>query len=171
MISKEEFNNLGILEQLDYVNSQLREGKSIRKLSAEMGMGKSTITDRFRRHNIAYNMYLKQYVEGHTSLLEPVEPIRNTNISLIPEDSLDDLKNILENSSVLLEMIQLFKKNSHILENTIKLDLPESESKLTSVRLNKQVLDDFDIFAEKHKEFKKADLMSMALKYYMDSFS
>lgn len=169
-MNKEQFNSLGILEQLEYVNNQLKEGKSIRKLSADMGMGKSTITDRFRRHNIAYNMYLKQYVEGHTSLLEPVEPIRHTVTSPIPEDSLEDLKLILEDSSTLLEMIQLFKKNTTVLDNKINLDLPESESKLTSVRLNKQILDDFDAFAEKHKEFKKADLMSMALKYYMDSF-
>lgn len=168
-MNKEQFNSLGILEQLEYVNNQLKEGKSIRKLSADMGMGKSTITDRFRRHNIAYNMYLKQYVEGHTSLLEPVEPIRQVNTPSIPEDSLNDLKLILEDSSTLLEMIQLFKKNTTVLDNKINLDLPESESKLTSVRLNKKILDDFDIFAEKHKEFKKADLMSMALKYYMDS--
>ena len=170
-MKKEEFNSLGILEQLDYVNNQLKEGKSIRKLSAEMGMGKSTITDRFRRHNIAYNMYLKQYVEGHTSLLEPVENINNTKYPMLPENSLEDLKLILEDSETLLNMIKLFKENTTVLDNTINIDLPQAESKLTSFRINEVVLNEFNEFAEKHNNFKKADLVSMALKNYMESIN
>ncbi len=169
-MNKEEFNNLGILKQLDYVNNQLKQGKSVKKLSVEMGFGKNTITERFRRHNIAYNMYLKQYVEGHTSLLQPVEDIRYTNTPMIKEESLNDLKIILEDSETLIEMIRLFKQNTTVLDNTINIDLPKAESKLTSIRVNEKVLEDFNAFAEKHKNFKKSDLISMALKNYIESF-
>ena len=52
----------------------------------------------------------------------------------------------------------------------IEIDLPESKNKKTSIWVNDKVWEDFKSFNKKHKEFSNADLISMALKSYMEKY-
>lgn len=56
-----------------------------------------------------------------------------------------------------------------VVQQGIKIELPKSESTKTSIRVNKEVWEQFGQFAEKHNEFVKGDLLAQALKEYMET--
>ena len=60
-MDKEQFNSLEIIEQINYINNKLSEGNTLTKLSKEIGIGRSTITDRFNKVGYKYNNEVKQY--------------------------------------------------------------------------------------------------------------
>ena len=53
---------------------------------------------------------------------------------------------------------------------TIELPVETIKDFRTSIRINNVVWEQFNKFSEEHKEFTKRDLLSMALKEYMDKF-
>ena len=88
------------------------------------------------------------------------------NNMLFLHDEIDILKNIIE------QFKQDDKSNTNVIElrEGIKIELPESEIKRTTIRINKEVWDRFDKFVEDNKPFDKHDLMSMALLEYMNKY-
>ena len=64
-------------------------------------------------------------------------------------------------------MLEMYKKNKKVLNNNIVIDLDNAETTLTTIRVNSDVLKMFNDFCIQHKEFKKVDLISMALKEYI----
>ena len=65
-MTKEEFNKLEVLEQLEYVNNLLAEGKSLRIISGSLGMSKTTFRDRFTKIGYIYDANTSQYSKNHT---------------------------------------------------------------------------------------------------------
>ena len=62
-MDKKEFNSLQITEQLSYVNTQLKENKTLRAIADTIGISKSTIRERLGKIGYIYNSDLKQYTE------------------------------------------------------------------------------------------------------------
>lgn len=58
-----------------------------------------------------------------------------------------------------------------VIDEGIKINLPQSETIRTTIRINKSIWDNFDEFSKKNKEFNKQDLMAQALKEYMSKFN
>ncbi|MGL5714399.1 MAG: hypothetical protein ACRCX2_15375, partial [Paraclostridium sp.] len=58
-----------------------------------------------------------------------------------------------------------------VINEGIKIDLPESETTRTTIRINKVIWEDFDVFCNENKEFNKQDLMAQALKDFMKNNS
>ena len=54
-MDKEHFNSLEIIEQINYINDKLLEGNTLSKLAKEIGIGRSTISDRFNNVGYKYN--------------------------------------------------------------------------------------------------------------------
>ena len=57
-----------------------------------------------------------------------------------------------------------------VINQGIKIDLPQSESTRTTIRINKEIWNKFEEFSKKNKEFNKQDLMAQALKEYMEKY-
>jgi len=57
-----------------------------------------------------------------------------------------------------------------VINQGIKIDLPQSESTRTTIRINKEIWNRFEEFSKKNKEFNKQDLMAQALKEYMEKY-
>lgn len=82
---------------------------------------------------------------------------------------------IVEHKDDILDMIKWFKMRDdnsmtsiiEVVHTGIKIDLPESETTRTTIRINKTIWEEFDAFCEKYKEFNKQDLMGQALKEFM----
>ena len=60
-------------------------------------------------------------------------------------------------------MIEDYRRNSAVVKQQIIIDLPIADSKLTTLRVNSEVLDMFNRFAETNKQYRKVDLLSQAL--------
>lgn len=186
-MTKDELKQLDIMDQVEYINLQLGNGGTLTSICKEIGIGRSTLTDRFKKINYAYsksnNRY--EYNDSNTDVNEvkkakiqkcnvSVEGIKtlvndsNTDVRLINDKGIQtNLINIAKEYSTLVEMIELYKKNSNILSNQIVIDLDTTDNTLTTVRVNTEVLRQFNEFVEDHKEYKKMDLVSMALKEYI----
>lgn len=178
---KEEFNNLDIMDQVEYINKMLNEKRSLTNIASNLSIGRSTIRDRFKKVNYIYDKKLNQYIkceklvcdteviQSNTNVLESInrEELKKYNVS--NTDVNKKILNITNEYEILMEMIELYKCNSNVLQNKIIIDLPEADSELTSFRINKEILKQFNDFVKKQKEFRKIDLVSMALKEYMEN--
>lgn len=79
----------------------------------------------------------------------------------------DDVKNNLltlaSEYEIIKQMIEDYRRNSAVVKQQIIIDLPIADSKLTTLRVNSEVLDMFNRFAETNKQYRKVDLLSQAL--------
>lgn len=178
---KEEFNNLDIMDQVKYINKMLNEKRSLTNIASDLSIGRSTIRDRFKKVNYIYDKKLNQYIQcekvvcdteviqSNTNTLESInrEELKKYNVS--NTDVNKKILNITNEYEILMEMIELYKCNSNVLQNKIIIDLPDADSELTSFRINKEILKQFNDFVKNQKEFRKIDLVSMALKEYMEN--
>lgn len=189
-MTKEQFNQLEKLEQVQYINSKLKEGYSLTKISKELRVGRSTMTDRFKKINYTYSKENNKYIynDSVTDVEKVVRDIRvkeditikaideklnngsNTDVTLISDKVVQsNLINLSNEYQTLIEMIELYKKNSNILSTQIVIDLETTDNTLTTLRVNTDVLRQFNQFVEENKQYKKVDLVSMALKEYMSN--
>ena len=125
-MNKDEFNSLEVMDQVEYINNLLENKKTLTSISKDLNIGRSTISDRFKKIGYRYNKQLNQYLK--------------------------------------------FESNTDVIQSNIIIDLPEADSELTSFRVNKEILKQFNEFVKKQKEFRKIDLVSMALKEYIENY-
>ena len=80
---KEDFNKLEVLEQLQYINNLLAEGKSLRIISGSLGMSKTTFRDRFTKIGYMFDANTSQYTQNNTQDTHLIEEIlKFTNKSI-----------------------------------------------------------------------------------------
>ncbi|MCJ8342347.1 MAG: hypothetical protein MJH09_05800 [Cetobacterium sp.] len=187
-MNRDKFNSLEVIDQIEYINNLLKENKTLTLIAKDLDIGRSTIRDRFKKLNYRYSKELNKYVlNDDIKSVTAVKQEVNKNLKSINTDDLtkyndsipdvkhlnEDMKNKLVNViseyDVLIEMIELYKRNSNIIQSNIIIDLPEAESELTSFRVNKEILEQFNKFAKEQREYRKIDLVSMALKEYMEN--
>ncbi len=179
-MNKDEFNSLEVMDQVEYINNLLENKKTLTSISKDLNIGRSTISDRFKKIGYRYNKQLNQYLkfESNTDVIQSnskgLKSINIDNLSMYNDSNTDVNKrmiNIINEYETLMQIIELYKSNSSVLQNKIIIDLPEADSELTSFRVNKEILKQFNEFVKKQKEFRKIDLVSMALKEYMENHS
>lgn len=189
-MSKDEFNSLEVIEQIEYVNKLLKDNMSLTSISKDLGIGRSTIRDRFKRLGYTYSKDLNQYILNentycHADVVQSspkslnsinADSLKKYDVSGTDVKNLDKtikgkLVNVMREYEVLMEMIELYKRNSSVLQSNIVIDLPNVESELTSFRVNKEILKQFKEFIKEQREYKNVDLVSMALKEYIENHS
>ena len=71
-------------------------------------------------------------------------------------------------------MLEDYKQNKMVVSKQIIIDylnrVEDSETKLTTLRVNKYVLEKFNIFVENNKQFTKVDLFSQALINFVEQY-
>lgn len=182
-MDKNSFNNLELIDQLKYVNRLLQKSESLTSISKNLSIGRSTISERFKKLGYRYSKEFNQYIKHDNG--ESNTKVIHSNIKSLKSIKYNDLEmynncntdvnnkiiNITNEYETLMQMIELYKSNSNVLQNKIIIDLPEAGSDLTSFRVNKEILKQFNEFVKEQKEFRKIDLVSMALKEYMENHS
>ena len=72
------------------------------------------------------------------------------------------------------QMLEDYKQNKMVVSKQIIIDylnrVEDSETKLTTLRVNKYVLEKFNIFVENNKQFTKVDLFSQALINFVEQY-
>ncbi|WP_373845533.1 hypothetical protein [Clostridium sp.] len=183
-----EFDNLIIEEQIKYINAELTSGHTITKVCKSIGIGRSTVRDRFKKVGQVYDSSLNQYVgdNSKTNLLH------HGNKAIVPKDIIQEVdKTIVTNKKVLKNLIGLSKNYDKIMEmitwfkgdkdetnvievrEGININLPAETDKefRKTIRVNDVVWEQFSEFCDKHKEFKQKDLHSQALLEYIKKYS
>ncbi|MFL0198281.1 hypothetical protein ACJDU8_22350 [Clostridium sp. WILCCON 0269] len=188
MLDRREFDSLSIENQIEYINKELASGGTVTKICKCIGIGRSTVRDRFNKVGQSYDSSLNKYVSDNnkTSLLYdenkaivPKDIIRDDDKTIITDKKV--LKNLIglsENYDKLMEILEWFSNDKDKINVTpiiqgIKINLPEENDKeyRKTVRINDVVWSEFLEFCNKNKEFKQKDLHSQALLEYIKNHS
>lgn len=195
-MNKDKFNRLDVLEQINYINTQL-DNSSLTSICKNIGISRSTIRDRFKKLDYSYSKELNRYIYNQ-SVTDVSQDIENQNNGCVIEDihkennisttdvlqgntvmsiinkSDEDIRNnlldIVNNYDVLKEIIELHRRNTSVIRQQIIIDVEESESKLVTLRVNSKELELFNKFCDDNKQYKKIDLISQALKEFRERY-
>lgn len=114
-----------------------------------------------------------------TVIHESDKSVQMTDI--LENKELINLKTLINNSDILLEMIKAYKEKVNgdgVQDNvpadnkfiTIELPFEEEKDFRKTYRVNKVIAKQFEEFCNEHKEYKVKDLLSQALKEYMEKY-
>ena len=79
-MNKEEFNKLGVMDQIDFINIELEE-KSLTKISEEIKVSRKTLRYRFEKTGYVYDKQSNKYIEKSINKdLNEVNNTINTNV-------------------------------------------------------------------------------------------
>lgn len=183
-MKEEEFKRLRaeVLRKVGLVNMQLRNKRSLEEslklndITEEQltlfGWEYNKVTNVVERVN--YITY-KDFKENNLVIVEDERAINNyAETEIIKDLDKEKLKDLIDNYTVISQMVQMFKENQNIQlnSNNIVIELPQEDDKSfkVSYRVNKTIHNQFKEFCKEHKEFTAKDLLSMALKEYMDKY-
>ena len=90
-MNKEQFKNLDILAQIEYVNNILKEGKTLTAFSEEVEISRKTISKNFGKAGYKYSQSKKQYILENTDVQAGEQKkyysnITDSNIKSTPEE-------------------------------------------------------------------------------------
>lgn len=183
---KDEFINLSDIGKISYVNSELENGKTVKDITINLGLGKNYISNFMSKQNYKLDKKINQYmpitdlinttvVEANTEPINTTVVETNTNTLLTTEkaNALDYLSN---NINILMDMIEKYKTTTQTTTesttNYITIDLIDDKHlkpKPKSIRINEFIYQEWQEFCDK-QYYSKMDLISMALKEYMEKY-
>ena len=106
-MNKEQFKNLDILAQIEYVNNILKEGKTLTAFSEEVEISRKTISKNFGKVGYKYSQSKKQYILENTDVQAGEQKkyysnITESNIKSTPkkESSIPVINNITTNLEI-----------------------------------------------------------------------
>lgn len=172
-----ELKKYKIEDIVAYINQEFEKNKSLISISEELGVNESTIRKKLNSNGykrIDNKFVLKDDI-CNQECNTPKENKEITNVfsnsefkdnMLFLHNEIDILKNIIK------QFKQDDKSNTNVIElrEGIKINLPESDIKRTTIRINEDVWDMFNQFVDENKPFDKHDLMGMALLEYINKY-
>lgn len=194
-MDKSEFNLLDITRQIEEFNKLISIHGSASAASKSLGYkDESTLRKRFKNKNYSMNKEKTKYVRSN----ESETLIKNKSIAKINDKSETKIKNNSDTSvnkqisalnkeiqairnfkADITEMFEWYKEQKNK-ENIIDIEIPEikisildkEEKAMTrGLKTYPSVLNKFDEFCTAHKEFRKQDLLAMALTEYINKYS
>lgn len=171
-----------IIEKSNYILQLQNEGKSRHEIKDILGykhLDSMTKYMRKRGYKVENDRYILSDDNCHQNESVEIEPIiYDDDNSMTTNNTLSikqDMIEIIEHKNEIFDMLEWFKNRDdnsmteviEVINEGIKIDLPDSETTRTTIRINKIIWDEFDEFCSENKEFNKQDLMAQALKDFM----
>lgn len=173
-----------IIEKVNYILQLQSEGRTRHEIKDILGykhLDSMTKYMRKRGYKVENDRYILSDDSCHHFESTEIKPISFTDDkSMTTNDVLNikqDMIEMIEHKDEIFDMLKWFKNRDdngmteviEVINEGIKIDLPESETTRTTIRINKIIWDEFDKFCSENKEFNKQDLMAQALKNFMES--
>ena len=184
-MTRKEFDKLKVLDQIEYINKSLLGGYTVTGICNYIGIGRSTIRDRFEKVGYKYNKTINQYetiVEVIETEPEPIkeaiEPVIQESSNLVVETDSDILTTIInnydDNMNKLNEMYNWYKlqsSNKVVETEKFKVDDFEGDIVVRSYKLYEPIQKDFLEFCKRNNKYKVQDILSQALKEFLDKYN
>lgn len=161
-------------ELINKINEKLKEGYTVIRIREDLGIGEKSLQKIVKSSGYKYNPKLKQYT-----------PIENKNDIFVLDNTTNTLQKeqvkildyLGENFDVLVEFMEKYKATTQTTTesttNYITIDLVDDKHlnpKPKSIRINEFVYRDWQKFCDK-QHYSKMDLISMALKEYIEKYN
>ncbi|MGL6106121.1 hypothetical protein [Romboutsia sp.] len=191
-MTKEEFKKMNFKDKVSYLNAKLSEGQTVIKIREDIGIGEKALQRDIKANGYKYDNKSKQYIANTDANIESNTTsntssntqkkdivVLDENTSPILKESQEVAINFLEENLEVFELIvEKFKANtmsnttSNTENNTIVVDLIDDKHlkpQAKAFRVNMFVYKEWQEFCE-NKRFSKQDLLSMAMKEYMEKY-
>ncbi|MCR8747263.1 hypothetical protein [Romboutsia lituseburensis] len=170
------------IEKANYILQLQREGKSRHDIKDILGykhLDSMTKYMRKRGYKVENDIYVLNGDSCHQYSNVEVKPMATIDDNSMTNNNANNIKQdmieIIEHKEDIFDMLKWFKSRDdnsmteviEVINEGIKIDLPDSETTRTTIRINKIIWEDFDKFCIENKEFNKQDLMAQALKDFM----
>ncbi len=191
-MNKDQFNNLDFMEKIEYLNNKLKEGQTVIRIREDIGIGEKALQREIKANGYRYSNKDKQYIpttestttyttKTTTEILPTIVEDKNTivgdkNTFVVPKQQQQVLGYLENNFEVLQEFLEKYKSTTrattetttnHIIINLV--DDKHLNPKPKSIRINEFIYQDWQEFCDT-KHYSKQDLISMALKEYMEKY-
>lgn len=170
------------IEKVNYILELQSEGKTRHEIKDILGYKHLDSMTKYMR-NRGYKVENGRYILKD-DICHQVENVRISTVLKTDDNSMtldntnnikQDMIEIIEHKEDIFDMLKWFKNRDdnsmteviEVINEGIKIDLPDSETTRTTIRINKIIWDEFDSFCSENKEFNKQDLMAQALKDFM----
>ena len=173
-----KFNSLDIKDKIDYINKRLIQGDTVIRIREDIGISEKVLQKEVKKFGYKYNQKLKQYI----STTAPTTTKNDTYVvdkttSVVPNINTDMINYLEDNFEILKEFIERVKATTEsTTESTthnIEINLVDDKhlsTKPKSIRINEFVYREWQEFCNENKYYSKQDLISMALKNYMNKY-
>ena len=178
-----DFDKLEKIDQMEYINKELIKGNTLTSICKNIPIGRSTISDRFKKISYEYNKITNQYesiveiVEAESVENVEIEPIIQQSSNKVVAADNEILANIInnyeDNLSKLNEMYRWYELqiNNNVVD-TKKLSISDFEGEIVvrSYKLYESIQKDFTEFCKRNNKYKVQDILSQALKEFLDKY-
>ena len=169
-MDKLELDNLEPLDQVKYINQEIKNS-TISKVVKNIGIGRTTIRDRFIKIGYLYNKEINQYAQSNTTVIQlhqsnvkvPTKPRREPTNAYQTE-----LIELAENKDALLEMLREYQRDAKVIDvpvldiTNLPIDLQKDVIN-KSIKIYKPVQDLFDNLCSQYLSHKKQDMLSLMI--------
>lgn len=167
------------IDKVNYILKLQSEGKTRHEIKDILGYKLlDSMTKYMKKHGykVENNIYVLRDDTCHQDQNIGVSMFIQTDDKGMTKSNIkQDIIDIIEHKEEIFDMLKWFKNRDdnsmteviEVINEGIKIDLPESETTRTTIRINKIIWDEFDKFCSKNKEFNKQDLMAQALRDFM----
>ena len=190
-MNKTEFNDLDVMEQIEYINKSLLEGNTLTNICKSIGIGRSTIRDRFKKVSYEYNKSINQYesiveiieaetiapAEANEPIKEDIKPVIQQSSNLVVGTDNEILTSLINNyddmNNKLNEMYNWYKlqsSNKVVQTEKFKVDDFEGDIVVRSYKLYEPIQREFLEFCKKNNKYKVQDILSQALKEFLEKY-
>lgn len=190
-MSGNEFKDLDIESKVKYVNELLQQGGSVDNIRTTLGIGKNYIANTFAKGGYKLNRNINQYIKcddvvtNTTNVvkqnIKPSEPKKETN-NINTKDSyykalegqikdiqkqINLINNRLDNNSITTNVVT---DTTSIIHSDID-KLRNTDTTSSHYRIYKDIQEEFKAFCKEHKQYKVQDIISSAIKEYLDKYN
>ena len=168
---------------INYINELLREGKTVKEIRELLGYSEKKFQKEIKILGYKFDQKIKQYINN--DIVKSSNSNSNTlcnttcntaaSTEIINKSDKENLNFLGENIEILKEMLMYYKRNkeSNTNNNGIVIDLIDDKhkdnGKPKSVRVNYFIWEEWKEFTSQNS-FSSKELISMALKEYMDKY-
>ena len=184
-MNRTDFDVLGELEQIKYINKSLLEGYTLTGICNYIGIGRSTIRDRFKKVGYEYNKTINQYetivevIEAEPEpIKEAIDPVIQESSNKVVGTDSDILTTIInnydDNMNKLNEMYNWYKlqsSNKVVETEKLKIDDFEGDIVVRSYKLYESIQKEFTDFCKINNKYKVQDILCQALKEFLDKYN
>lgn len=175
------FDNLPIKEQIQYINNKLLEGNTLTNTCKDIGIGRTTIRNRFKQHGYEFNQAKKLYI----SIVEVIELESSSKVvtgdtsndnTLVDATNID-FNNILSKFNDMNNKLnevyswyELQSSNKVVGADKLNIDDFTGDIVVRSYKVYEDIQKEFVAFCEANKKYRVQDIISQALKDFMDKY-
>lgn len=166
--------NMSLRKKISYVEALKANNITEEKFNLMGWEYNEKINQVERVHYISFNDLKEQFPEPQEELSEISQyKITSANLEVFSNADLIQLHDFINNYDIIMKMVHMFNQNKQINSENITIELPFEDDKTfkASYRVNKTINEQFKEFCKKHTEFTAKDLLSQALKEFMEKYS